>query len=248
MNIADIYAFLQTKAPFDTAEEWDNSGLLVGDMAGETDCVVVTLDITDEVVDTALREHARLIISHHPVIFEPLRTLSAGSVPYRLAQHGITALCVHTNLDKTAGGVNDCLAERLGLTRVRTAPDGMSRVGELAQPLSAADFAKQVAAALNTAVRVRAGTDSVRTVALCGGGGADLVLHLLQEADAALTGEVKHHEWLCVPPAKTLVDGGHYATEVFVAEQVAAWLNVAFSELRVVLHRGAAPYKTIAKD
>lgn len=245
MKISEICTFLQQKAPFETAEEWDNSGLLVGAPDAETDTVVIALDITDDVIDAALTVGAKLIISHHPVIFDPLRTLTADSIPYRLAREGIAALCVHTNLDKATDGVNDCLARRLGLQNVRVAADGMSRVGELSEVLTAEAFAAFVAETLNTAVRVRAGENAVRTVALCGGAGADLVLPLLGEADAALTGEVKHHEWLAVPRGKTLIDGGHFHTEVAVIDQLADWLRETFPSLGVILHRTDAPYYTI---
>ena len=245
MKISEIFAFLQEKAPFETAEAWDNSGLLVGSPDAETAAVVVTLDITDDVVDTALIGEAKLIVSHHPVIFSPLRTLTTDSIPYRLAREGIAVLCVHTNLDKAADGVNDCLAKQLGLQNVRVAADGMSRLGELPQAVTAAAFAEFVADTLKTAVRVRTGENTVRTVALCGGAGADLVLPLLDEADAALTGEVKHHEWLAVPQGKTLVDGGHFDTEVAVIYQLADWLQEAFPSLKVIVHRGDTPYSTI---
>ncbi len=245
MNIADILSFLQEKAPFEIAEPWDNSGLLIGSSDGETETVVVALDITDEVVDAACAVGAKLIISHHPVIFDPLKTLAADSVPYRMAQAGIAALCVHTNLDKATGGVNDCLAAALELVNVQVAEDGMSRLGELKQPMSADAFAAFAAKRLGTAVRVRRGTDEIRTVALCGGAGADLVLPLLKQADAALTGEVKHHEWLAVPTQKTMIDGGHFHTEVFVVDAVVAWLSEAFPSLNVTVYRGNAPYSTI---
>ncbi len=245
MKISEILEFLQEKAPFETAEAWDNSGLLIGSPDAETEAVVIALDITDDVIDTACVGEAKLIISHHPVIFSPLKALPTDSIPYRLVSEGVAALCVHTNLDKACGGVNDCLAEQLGLQDVHTAADGMSRVGKLPQAMTAEAFAAHVADTLKTAVRVRAGEDTVRTVALCGGAGADLVLSLLNEADAALTGEVKHHEWLAVPPKKTLVDGGHFDTEIFVIYQLANWIHEAFPSLKVIVHRGATPYFTI---
>lgn len=245
MKISEIIAFLQKKAPFETAEAWDNSGLLVGSPDAETAAVVIALDITDDVIDAAVNRNAKLIVSHHPVIFEPIRALTAHSIPYRLASEGVAALCVHTNLDKAAGGVNDCLAKRLGLRNVRVAADGMSRLGELPEAVTAAAFAALVADTLHTAVRARTGGDAVRTVALCGGAGADLVLPLLGEADAALTGEVKHHEWLAVPQGKTLVDAGHFPTEIAVVDQLAAWLREAFPSLTVTVHRGDTPYDTI---
>jgi GTP cyclohydrolase I len=111
----DIYAFIDGFAPFQTAMSFDNPGLLVGDDNTEVTTALLSLDITPEVVREAAELGAQLIVSHHPVIFHPLKKLSKGSVPYLLAQHSITAICAHTNLDMAAGGVNDCLAERLGL-------------------------------------------------------------------------------------------------------------------------------------
>lgn len=244
MKILDIFAFLQGKAPFETAEPYDNVGLLVGG-DGEVSTVVVTLDITHEAVDEAVFCGAELIVSHHPVIFEPLKALEAGSVPYRLAQHGITAICAHTNLDRAVGGVNDCLCELLGLQNVRLGPDAMCRLGELPQAMTAEEFGKTVSRLLGTDVRLKAGTRQIKTVALCGGGAGDRVLPLLAEADAALTGEVKHHVWLAVPPEKTMADGGHFATEVPVTDRLVAWLREAFPTLTVIHHRGEAPYYTV---
>lgn len=245
MKIAEIFDLLQEKAPFELAEPYDNVGLLVGSGDGAVTTVLVTLDITHDAIDAAVKAGAELIVSHHPVIFEPLHALEGGSVPYRLAQQGIAAICAHTNLDRAVGGVNDCLCERLGLSNVRLGPDGMCRLGELPQPLSAEEFGRLVARMLDTPVRLKAGGDAVRTVALCGGGAGDRVLPLLGEADAALTGEVKHHVWLEVPPAKTMADGGHYATEVVVTDRLVEWISAAFPSLSVVLHRGKAPYSMV---
>ncbi len=245
MKIADIFALLQEKAPFEAAEPYDNCGLLVGAPDGEVDTVLVTLDITHAAVDAALAAGAQLIVSHHPVIFEPLRALMADSIPYRLAQHGVAAICAHTNLDRATDGVNDCLAVLLGLTNVHRGPDEMCRIGTLPQPMTAEAFGCLVADVLHTSVRLKAGTDVVSTVALCGGGAGERVLPLLAEADAALTGEVKHHTWLEVPSTKTMADGGHYATEVPVTDRLTAWLTTAFPTLSVILHRGEAPYQTI---
>lgn len=244
MKISNILAFLQEKAPFETAEPYDNVGLLVGG-DGEVTTVVVTLDITQEAVDEAVRVGAELIVSHHPVIFEPLKALEAGSVPYRLAQHGIAAICAHTNLDRAVGGVNDCLCDLLELQNVRLGPDAMCRIGELPQAMTAEEFGKAVSRVLGTEVRLKAGTREIKTVALCGGGAGDRVLPLLAEADAGLTGEVKHHVWLAVPPENTMADGGHYATEVPVTDRLVAWLKEGFPSLTVILHRGNAPYHMV---
>ncbi len=245
MTVQDIYTFLEQKAPITLAEEWDNVGLLVGDATAEVSSVVVALDVTDEVIETAVQHKAELVITHHPVIFDPLKTVTADSIVYRLIRAGVSVISMHTNADKAEGGVNDCLSEKLGLSDVEVAPDGMSRIGKLPASMTAEVFASYVSQCLDTAVRVKTGSDMIRTVALCGGGGADLVLSLLDTADAALTGEAKHHEWLSVPPAKTLVDGGHYATENAVTDRFCEWLQPAFPDLTIYHHKGEAPYTTI---
>lgn len=245
ITVGEIYDFLQEKAPFETAEEWDNSGLLVGAREQTVSTVYVALDITNETVKQAMACGAELIVSHHPVIFDPLRELSPRSPVYALVKAGIAAVCAHTNLDKAADGVNDTLARLIGLEAVEIAADGMCRVGKLPDVMSGEAFARLVSARLDTAVRVTAGTAPVRTVAVCGGAGGDLVLPLLDDCDAAVTGEVKHHEWLAVPQTKTLVDGGHYATEVGVTACLQQWLQEKFEELTVVVEERRDPYFVI---
>ncbi|MBR2338705.1 MAG: Nif3-like dinuclear metal center hexameric protein [Clostridia bacterium] len=245
ITVGDIYDYIQQKAPFETAEPWDNCGLLVGTRETAVSTVLVALDITARTVALAEELGAQLIVSHHPVIFDPLRTLTPELPVYRLAQTGIAAVCAHTNLDKAAGGVNDCLARLLGLEAVELSADGMCRMGQLPNAMSAETFARYVAARLGVAVRAHIGNAPVRTVAVCGGAGADLVLPLLCTADAVVTGEIKHHEWLTVSGGKTVIDGGHYATEVGVTEGLHTWLSEAFSDLKIVVEERRDPYQTI---
>lgn len=97
-KIVDIYNYIDSFAPFDTAMDFDNVGILVGDKNAEPTRAIVTLDVTDEVVAEAKEKSAQLIISHHPVIFNPLKRLSADSVVYKLAQSGISVISAHTTL------------------------------------------------------------------------------------------------------------------------------------------------------
>ena len=244
MTVQELLHKLETYAPMSTAEEWDNTGFAVGDLSKEVNTVVVALDLTDAVIEEAVKKKADLILTHHPVLFNALHVLPSTHPVYRLAEKGIAAISLHTNADKAVGGVNDCLCEQLGLEEVRTAPDGMSRIGVLPAEMSASVFADYVTGCLDTAVRIKEGTSPIRTVAVCGGAAAELVLPLLSEADAAVTGEVKHHEWLSVSADKTLVDGGHYATEIAVTNRFCEWLSEIDQDLHVFLHVGKAPYYT----
>lgn len=117
--IKEIYKFLDSIAPFKTAMDFDNSGLLIGSMEDKVDKVILSLDINREVLDEAINLGAKLIISHHPVIFDSIKSLSSSSVPYAMASYGINAICAHTNLDMADKyGVNCCLAKQLLLKNI----------------------------------------------------------------------------------------------------------------------------------
>lgn len=245
MTNQDILQTLDKKVPFSVAEEWDNVGLLIGNPADEVTRVLVALDATPAVVKAAKSAGADLIVTHHPVIFEPLKSLDSGSAPYALAAAGISVISAHTNADKADGGVNDVLAERLGLTDVRVTQDGFCRVGVLPTPTDADTFAKSVAAALNTDVRVNGG-GTVRTVAVCGGSGGDFIATLAGKIDAFVSGEVRHHQWLEANDLGiTVVEAGHYATEVPIVDTLYRWLQEAFPNLPVTAYYDAPPYGTV---
>lgn len=244
MTVKEIFDYLCTRAPLDTAEAWDNPGLLVGDPRKEVTRVLVALDATDGALATAEAVGADLLVTHHPVIFAPLKRLTADSIPYRLAAAGIGVVSAHTNLDMAAGGVNDTLAARLGLADVTVAADGYTRIGTLSAEMTAHDFAAHVAAVLDTPVRY-SGDKTVQTVAVCGGSGGGFIGGCVGQADAYVTGEVKHHEWLAYDGAINVIDAGHYATEVPVVDTIAAWLNEQYPDLTVTVYRDGDPYSVV---
>lgn len=245
MTVRDILQYIDRIAPFATAEEWDNPGLLVGSSNQEVSRILVALDATAGALEAAKAMGAELIITHHPVIFAPLRQLDGNGLPYRLAADGIALVAAHTNLDKADGGVNDTLAACLGLADVTIATDGMTRIGVLPEAEDATAFARRVAAALDTPVRV-CGNRPVRTVAVCGGSGGDFIPALVGQVDAFVTGEVKHHQWLEANGADlTLVEAGHYATEVPVVDTLCQQLQEAFPTLPIIPYRDGNPYITV---
>ncbi len=246
VTVKDILAWLETIAPPGLAEEWDNVGLLVGDADMPVSGVLVSLDPSPAAVAQAVAMGAQLLISHHPVIFDGRRRLPAKDPAYLLARTGIAAVAAHTNLDAAAGGVNDVLAARLGLLDVRPAADGVSRVGRLSEPLPPAAFAAYAMDRLEApAVQWRAGERPVETVALCSGAGSSFMPPLLETADAFVTGELKYHEW----PASsaTVVAAGHYHTEIWIAEALAARLREAFPSLSVETAKESCPYGVMVR-
>lgn len=241
MILRELMACMQTVAPAELAEDWDNVGLLVGDPDKEIDTVVVTLDAEASAIAYAKEQDAQVIVSHHPLIFSPVRAITAPSALYTLATSGIACFAAHTNLDAAKGGVNDALAEKLGLSNVKEAFGGIGRVGELPETRSPQEFAELVKQTLGAGVQFKNGGKPVRTIALVGGAGGDFVAAC--EADAYLTGELKHHEWLDISDGLTVVAAGHYATEVVVVKPLAARLQEVFPQLRVLAYEGTAPYE-----
>ena len=140
------YEAMQAIAPLELAEHWDNPGLLV-DCGGAVRRVLVTLDITPEVVEEAAAGGCELIVSHHPVIFDPLKKIGPQDVPFQLVQAGISAICMHTNLDAAEGGVNEVLAGIFGMRDWEVFADGCGRVGEV-EPITVPELARKAQAVL----------------------------------------------------------------------------------------------------
>ncbi len=246
--------FLNTIAPYATQCGWDNSGFLVGDPEKAVQCAAFALDLTNETLQQALDCGADVLVTHHPVIFNPKRNLLAGDPVFALCQSNLAAISVHTPWDCAPGGVNDVLCDALGLTNVTgVASDEtavpMARVGEIA-PCTPQDFAKQCARALGTAVQLVEGRDTIRRVAVCGGAGMDFFFDALAlGADAYLTGEAKHHELLLAADCgKTLVVGGHFATEAPSMAALQARVQTTFPALRTVLLQQKAPVSLISEE
>lgn len=221
---------LERIAPRHLAEDWDNTGLLVGSYAQKVERILVALDVDDIVVAEAIERSADMIVAHHPAIFrgmKQLRTdLPLGRRLAALLTHDIAVAAAHTNLDITRGGVNDVLAERLGLEKLSTfittaqadgSAESLGRIGTLPAPVAIDDFAHSVCERLGVShVRlVRAADRPVRRVAVVGGAGAEFIDTAVRRgADVYLTGDVKYHEaQRAAEQGMHLIDAGHFGTE-----------------------------------
>ena len=246
MKMKDIWAALNSWAPFDTAEEWDNSGMQVEMNEEDVTGILVTLDVTKEAVKKAAEYGTNVIVSHHPILFHPPKTVTDSDVLYKLIQNGIGCIAAHTNLDKASGGVNDCLCEALNLHDATSICNGIGRVAKLDFPMDAVDFGKTVSSKLNTGVQMHLTKKTIQSVAMVCGGGGDFVSEAMLEsgADAFLTGEVKHHEWID-NSAYTIYSAGHFATENVVVKALAAFLQKSFPQIPVKVFDEPSPYQTI---
>lgn len=245
MNVQDIYMAMDRIAPFSTQEPWDNSGLLVGSPQCPASRVLVTLDISVDAVEAAHQQGCDVIVSHHPVIFSPLKRLACESPVYRLAKYGIAAICSHTPLDIAEGGINDSIVSRLRTKLDATAETelldaaGCGRILTLREPVDAQAVAAAAKAVLHCpVVRCFGGETPVRRLGICSGSGASMLEETAGRCDALLTGDVKHDRWYKAQElGMSLIDCGHYWTEVLMVEDVAARLKEALPPLEVVTFR-----------
>ena len=218
MTVQNIYDLLDAVAPFETQEPYDNSGLLVGSPSQEVSGILFALDVTDSVIQEAVSLGANLIVTHHPLMFDPIRRLTdetfEGRLLLRLARENISLIASHTCLDQAPGGINDALAECCALLEVEG--EGFVRVGTLPQALRAGELKEYLAAALNTEVRLMGDPDiQVSRLGLCSGaGGSEWEAAVALGAQAFLSGEVKHHLALAMAGSGVpCFECGHFATE-----------------------------------
>ena len=239
-TVKEIYEFINSVAPFDIQEGFDNAGFLVGRRDRAVRKILVALDITGEVAEEAAQLGAELIVAHHPVIFNPVKSVTdetlTGQVLLALAEQKIAAICAHTNLDAARGGVNDALAAALGLEHAAPADGGIERVGTLPEAMALPDFLARVKAALHpNGLRYVDGGRPARKVAVGGGAcGEFLWAAAAAGCDAFVTADVKYNQFLdAAALGLTLVDAGHFPTEDVVCPVLARYLSERFPELTV---------------
>ena len=247
-TVNDILDYIQQLAPLHMKEDWDSVGLNCGHGNRKVHKVLVALDPFDAVCQEALETGADLLVTHHALIWEPGfitdDTVTGRRVMF-LLENGIAHINAHTNLDCAPGGVNDVLAQTLGLTGVEViepagrtadgAPYGLLRCGCVDEtPLP--DFLQLVKDRLGTPVlRFANGCDSVRKVAV-GGGSCGSALHLAHKAgcDTFVTADVKYNQfWDAKDLGMNIIDAGHFYTENPVCASLAQKLSEAFPDLAV---------------
>lgn len=261
-KVYEIAEKIEKLAPKSLAEPWDNVGLMVGDETQEVTAVFVTLDVTHAAVEQAIKQGANLIVSHHPLLFSPLKSVSeqtvTGSIVRQLIKNDISVYSAHTNFDKARGGMNDILAEKLGLNDIREyaddecitpegkALDNIGRIGTLDTPTEMADFVDYVKNVLGCRAISYTGdlSDIVSSVAVASGSCGDLIYNAYNAgADVYVTSEIKHHEaQLALEIGINLIDAGHFETENTICDFMSDFLKEDFPDL-VIYKSDATPYK-----
>ncbi len=229
MNATPIIKYFESKFPPEIAYEWDNCGLQVGTLNHKTEKVLVSLDVTKEVVKEAIRLKADLIFSHHPLMFKPMSNIvfdsPKGWIIKNLIQNNISVYSAHTNFDQAEGGMNDVLADRLHLKDVKLLDEeyNIGRYGTV-ETISLDAFVKQVKQTFNLdSVKVIGKTDkTIEKVAISGGSGSHhMYAAKKMNCDVYLTGDITYHTALdAIQLGITLIDVGHHVEKVFVDEIV----------------------------
>lgn len=247
ITVKDIYDYIDSFAPFETAMDFDNAGLLMGDENTQVKKALVALDITEDVLNEAHSMGAELIISHHPVIFKPLKSINSNSIPYMIARLNLSAICAHTNLDLSSEGVNVCLANTLGLENILLTDEGIA-TGDLpanSNKLTSKQFAELVKNKLGCrGVRYTDIKNSISRVAVGGGACGEYIYPAKKlGADAFVTGEIKHNYILeSHNISLTVVDAGHYKTEDVVIDFLVEKLSKKYPDVVFVKSKKFTDY------
>lgn len=250
IKVKDIFDYLNMLAPVELKMDFDNVGLLVGDSECPVNKCIIALDITDEVIEEAVTAKAELIISHHPIIFGALKSVTANDLTGRkvisLVRNNISALCMHTNLDIAEGGVNDALMKTLdarteGFLEYAGCDNngkeaGCGRIGTLENEMQFDDFLGFCKERLKAnGLRYYKAGDRVKNIAVMGGaGGSSVALAKSLGCDTFVTSDIKYNNFLDAKELGiNLIDADHFCTEnvvvqVLLEELSAEFPNVSF--------------------
>lgn len=239
----DIEKTLYDWAPQELAMEWDNVGLLIAGAPREVKRILVSLDVTQEVAEEALQRGADVIVSHHPVMncaWHPVQTLREdnpqGKLLRTLVKNDLSVICMHTNLDAAEGGVNDILAQKLGLTQIGLLnEEKIGRIGTLSCDLPLEQFLQTVVKSLGChGVRYISGSGTVRKVAVGGGACGEYIPQAIaQGCDTFVTSDLRYHDFLDTH-GLNLIDAGHFPTEYVICAAIIDYLRAAYPTIDII--------------
>lgn len=244
-SVRDVFEELCRIAPLELQMDFDNAGFQIGRADGEVHRILLALDATDEVADEAKELGAELIVTHHPLIFSPLKAVNDLDPVSRrvlfLAESGIALICMHTNLDIADGGVNDVLIRLLGAEpEAGLDADGCGRIGHLQEPVPMNAFLAQCKARLGVpAVRYCQGKKPVYRIAVMGGAGAGSLEDAVKlGCDTYVTADIKYHQFQrAAELGLNLIDADHFYTENPVIQTLASRLSERFPDIAVTISK-----------
>ncbi len=238
MILQDIINIIESVAPLSYQEAWDNSGLQVGDRNAKIHAALLTVDVTESVVNEAIDKHCDLIISHHPLLFKGLKQVTGSSPQERCLEkairNGIAIYSSHTSMDSYVHGVSGRIAKKLGILDYRVlipntvySEAGLGVIGDLQSSMKWEIFVEFVQKTFGCSLRyVDACVEEVRTIAICGGAGSEFVDQAAQQgADVYITADMKYHEMQAAFGKIGVIDLDHWTSEHFTREIFEELLN-----------------------
>ncbi len=257
MIARDIIKHLEEDFPVSLAYDWDNVGLQVGQMNQTVDKILITLDVTLEVINEAIMMGANMIVAHHPMLFRPIKQILtdqlSGQMIEHLIKHDIVLYIMHTNYDISNQGMNKMLAEKLELADTEiiefiTEEEGLGRLGSVAET-TLQDVVSRVKTAFDIKYVRAIGElhQKVRKIAIVGGSGSSVIDQVIAlGADLLITGDITYHHALDMKNAGLLgIDPGHHIEVAFV-DALHHILTSEFEDILIVKSKiNTNPYQTI---
>ena len=240
INVNKIIEIVENFAPPQLAEAWDNSGWQIRLGKDEVNNILICLSLTPAILSQAIENNCDLILTHHPLFFTEFKKVTPESIStqilFQAIKHDIQVYSAHTNLDKTQGGINDILCEKLGIIPEETI-DEYVKIATLPEKISLDDFILKLKISLDIP-KIKlinpANIKEIQKIAVCSGSGGEF-LSSLKDVDIFITGDIKYHTALEAQNI-IVIDAGHFETEKIILET-----------LKNLLHQ-EAPNIIIAKE
>lgn len=254
VKVRDIADAIERFAPKSLQESYDNSGLQTGNPEEGVSAVMICLDITEQILEEAIRRQCNMVVCHHPLLFHGLKCVS-GKTPterivIRAIRTGVAIYAAHTNLDSAPEGVSHEMAHMLDMSHIRvlepkdpSARTGLGVIGEIT-PTPKLEFLRRVKDIFGVKTLKYSENSPqlvIKRVALCGGSGASLISEAIEAgADAMVTGDVKYHDFTSYAPMITIADIGHYESELCSRQVFARLIRENFPDLPLYLPQSEA--------
>lgn len=253
MKLKTIIEYIEEWAPKNIVDGWDNTGFQIGREEKDINNILIALDLDETIAKKAIEGQVDLIITHHPIIFKPLKSIvntnPIEKLILRLIQNDIAVYNAHSNLDLAIGGVSDVLAEKLGLENTINLKEifhgeknnekivyGYGKIG-VVEDIQIEEFIKKVKISLNIEDLIVYGhvNRNINKLAICGGSGSDFIEDAYNlGADLYITGDIKYHEaQFAYERGLTLIDIGHFHSEKFILPAIKEYLEKKFKNLNI---------------
>ncbi|MDR1391688.1 MAG: Nif3-like dinuclear metal center hexameric protein [Clostridiales bacterium] len=252
VNCHNIIKEIENLFPIGLAMEFDNTGLLIGSKNANIKKIFLCLEATKQNISDALDYSADLIISHHPIIFTPIKKIVDTDYKcyaiIKLIENKTSFYCAHTNFDIADKGLNDILAKKIGLKDIKKYNSFIGRIGILENEKTLEDFAKHIKKILNCkALRFIGNKDSkIKKVAVCSGSGANFIENIFSiGTDVYLTSDIRHHDAILASELNlNIIDAGHFETENLFCDFMFDFLTKKFPKIEIIKSKASGFFNT----